>query len=64
LTQSISPFDQAAAHRAKAAELDGAERDYHLWLAQEWDKTATRYPSDERRRHAPRPQADQRRPAS
>jgi hypothetical protein len=64
VTQSISPFDQAAEHRAKAAELDGAERDYHLWLAQEWDRTATRFPPDERRRHAPRPDADQRRAAS
>jgi hypothetical protein len=43
MDQPFSPSSQAAALRAKAAALDGHERDYCLWLAAEWDKTAARH---------------------
>jgi hypothetical protein len=32
----------AADLRVKADQVAGAERDYFLWLAQEWEKTADR----------------------
>jgi hypothetical protein len=64
VTQSISPLDQATEMRARAAALDGPERDYYLWLAGEWDKSANRFADDERRRRGPRPELDQKRPRS
>jgi hypothetical protein len=39
----LSPTAQAASLRARAATLSGAERNYFLWLAREWDKLAIRY---------------------
>jgi hypothetical protein len=43
VTDQISPSQQAAKLRSMASELAGPDRDYHLWLASEWDKTAARY---------------------
>lgn len=40
MDQPLIPAVQASNLRAKAATLDGGERDYCLWLAAEWDKTA------------------------
>jgi hypothetical protein len=54
--QPISPTAQAADARAKAARLEGRERDYWLWLAGEWDRTATREVHPLRR--APNPFVD------
>jgi hypothetical protein len=42
MEQPLSPTAMAKEFRAKAATLTGADRDYCLWLAGEWDKTAMR----------------------
>ena len=42
VAQSLSPAAQAAELRRRATTLSGPDRDYYLWLAVEWDKTAVR----------------------
>jgi hypothetical protein len=41
-TAVVSPSKRAQALRTEAAGLSGQQRDYLLWLAAEWDKTAAR----------------------
>lgn len=41
MEQPVSPTAMAREFRAKAETLTGADRDYCLWLAGEWDKSAT-----------------------
>lgn len=38
----FAPKAAAAGLRARADRLSGADRDYLLWLAEEWEKTAGR----------------------
>lgn len=38
----LTPSQQAAELRRKADAALGAERDYLLWLAEEWEKTSAR----------------------
>ena len=52
MDQPLSPAAQAGALRAKAAALSGAERDYCLWLASEWDKSGARHGATSQIRHA------------
>jgi hypothetical protein len=40
--QSLSPTAHAVELRKRATALSGPDRDYYLWLAVEWDKTAAR----------------------
>ena len=38
----VSPKEMAAEMRRKAETAQGADRDYFLWLASEWGRTAER----------------------
>jgi len=41
-SSALIPAKRAQALRAEAAGQSGQQRDYLLWLAAEWDKTAAR----------------------
>jgi hypothetical protein len=43
MSDTIDPITQAQDLRERAATLLGADREYCLWLAQEWDKSAARH---------------------
>ena len=44
-TDGIVPERMAAEMRRRAHTLDGPHRDHFLWLAAEWDRTASRFGS-------------------
>jgi hypothetical protein len=49
MTDQPLPTEQARKLRKRAAELVGPERDYFLWLALEWEKSAARYSAEPQR---------------
>lgn len=45
----VCPGEEAARLRSKAEGLSGAEREYSLWLAREWEKAGNRFASQDNR---------------